>query len=354
LPELGDFAISATDSLLAFELAPLIEPTPAPEEPSTARKFRIDAAHPAVPNPHHTATDPSWSTRSASGIDSKTDVAPIALAPSPHDLDLLPLEPESEFAAEPDPEPREYALADAIEPAAQQQQSPLPRAEPTKPCVPLWEVDAFIWPATCEKLISDERSYFLQAGGKLLAACKDGLKTLAITGSRRGEGRTTLALCLARCAAKSGLNVAVVDADFARPQLASQVGLEVAYGWQDAALGKIPLAEAAVKSVADRITLLPLEVSTAGAALSLSDPRVTATLRAAAATFELVIVDLGPLAGGSEPLFPREEACPFDACIVVRDLRYATATESQAVGDRLYVAGVAAVGIAENFVQQEA
>ena len=54
-----------------------------------------------------------------------------------------------------------------------------------------------------------------------------------------------------------------MDADFARPQLASKIGLEIAHGWQDAALGKIPLSEAAVKSLADNITLLPLESSAA-------------------------------------------------------------------------------------------
>src|SRR3954467_14436966 len=121
-----------------------------------------------------------------------------------------------------------------------------------------------------------------------------------------------------------------MDADFARPQLASKVGLEIAHGWQEAALGNIPLSEAAVKSVADNITLLPLESAAATRSLSLADPRVTATIRAAAATFELLILDLGPLSAGAEIAFPQGEACPFDAAIVLRDLRFATAPESEA------------------------
>jgi Mrp family chromosome partitioning ATPase len=87
--------------------------------------------------------------------------------------------------------------------------------------------------------------------------------------------------------------------------------------------------------------------------LSLADPRVTATLRAAAATFELVLVDLGPLGASDELLFPAEEACPLDAAIVVRDLRYASAAESEDIGQRLIAAGIEAVGIAENFVVEE-
>jgi Mrp family chromosome partitioning ATPase len=198
---------------------------------------------------------------------------------------------------------------------------------------------------------NDQQS--VKAGDKLQAAMQDGLKVLAITGSRRGEGRSTLALCLARAAAQAGIQAAVMDADFARPQLASKVGLEIAHGWQEAALGNIPLSEAAVKSVADQITLLPLESSAATRALSLSDPRVTATIRAAAATFELLILDLGPQGSGAQVAFPPGEGCPLDAAIVVRDLRFATAAESEAIGHSLQDAGVEAVGIAENFVIED-
>jgi Mrp family chromosome partitioning ATPase len=220
----------------------------------------------------------------------------------------------------------------------------------SKPATPQWEIDKFHWPRTCERLFADEHGYLAQAGDKLQAAMQDGLKVLGITGSRRGEGRSTLALCLARAAANAGIQVGVMDADFARPQLGSKVGVDVAHGWQDAALGKIPLSEAAVKSLADNVTLLPLESSAPTRALSLADGRVTATIRAAAATFELLIIDLGPLSAGTVLEFPPGEGCPFDAAIVVRDLRFATAAESEAIGHTLHDAGIEAVGIAENFV----
>ena len=239
------------------------------------------------------------------------------------------------------------------EPAAAVALDHAPEPGPPAHCVPVWEVDRFQWPITVERLVSDKTGYFAQAGNRLVAAVRDGLRTLAVTGSRRGEGRTTLALCLARAAANAGIQIAVIDADFARPQLAARLGLEVSHGWQDAATGSIPLSEAAVRSLSDEITVLPLEAAAAGGELSLADPRVTATLRAAAATFELVIVDLGPLVPGEDDLFPEGEACPFDAAIVVRDLRYATAAESETIGERLYAAGVEAVGVAENFVVEE-
>lgn len=283
------------------------------DDTKSKKKFRIDAKHSRVPVPH---------SKPAVEVN---DVIEEAVA---------------EEVAEAIPE----AKAPTIEP-------PAPTV-PKRPYVPLWEVDRFTWPALCDKLMHDPNGYFASASNKLLSVVRGGLKVLGITGSRRGEGRTTLALCLARAAAQAGIHVALVDADFARPQLANMLGLETAYGWQEAATGKIPLSEAAVKSLADRLTVLPLEVSTSTAKLSLADPRVTATLRATAATFELVIVDLGPLGTSNEPLFPPGENCPLDAAVVVRDVRYALVNESRAAGDRLYDAGIEAVGIAENFVTE--
>ena len=80
---------------------------------------------------------------------------------------------------------------------------------------------------------------------------------------------------------------------------------------------------------------------------------IWATIRAAAATFELLILDLGPVGPGEEIAFPLGEKCPVDAAIVVRDIRFATLAESEAIGHGLSDAGVEAVGIAENFVVEE-
>ncbi len=292
----------------------------------------------------------------------RIDSPEMAVSPPHHEALLRGAESTTIAAEEEQSRLQEAAAVKAADDAAAQIETARQAAElaakdlknkSKKTCVPLWEVDRFLWPETVQKLLKDDKSYFMQAGAKLVAAAKDGLKTLAITGSRRGEGRSTLAMCLARCAAQSGISVAIIDADFQRPNLAGQIGLEIAYGWQDAASGKIPLAEAAVKSIADRVTVLPLETSTAATPLSLADSNVTSIFRTAADTFDLVVIDLGPMAAGEEPLFPTGEASPFDAVIVLRDLRYATATESQAVARRLQASGVEAVGIAENYSTTE-
>jgi Mrp family chromosome partitioning ATPase len=330
---------AATQALIEMALDPIVaqgrsifqEPASPVEsaaaEASAEKKYRVDPPQPQAVQPPHIA-----SVRDAGGEPPAT--LPLA--------SLTPEETESLLGS-----PTEVAATATAAPAA------VVAAAMNEPLVPMWEVDRFQWPSICERLLKDEQSYFAQAGGKLVAAAKDGLKTLGITGSRRGEGRTTLALCLARCAAQSGLNVAMIDADFTRPQLAAVIGLEVAYGWQDAAQGKIPLPEAAVRSLADKITVLPLEPSSVAWPLALADKRVASLIRTVAQSHDLVIVDLGPTSGGSEPLFAADETPPLDAVIVLRDLRYATPSETQAIGQRLHDSGVEAVGIAENFVPAE-
>lgn len=400
-PETPDWLAGTIAANVAVDLEAIPEPSASKQE----KKFRVDAAH-SAPKPHKPAkkiekqvveqvlaSEPEAEPMAESPIAESTlepaaehsvevvaeavaeavpepsEVAPAAeqtvAVPESKAAEVVAAAPAPTTAAEPTPVQAETPAPEM--PAAQttsvSEQPPSPAAaEPAtppvasslkKPCVPVWEVDRFLWPVTCEKLLQDE-AYFAESGEKLLSATRDGLKSLAITGSRRGEGRSTIALSLARSAAKTGLSVAVVDADFARPQLAEMIGLEVSYSWADAALGKIPLSEAAIKSLEDRITVLPLEASAAGSSLSLADPRVTATLRALNATFDLVILDLGPLSPGNEPLFPAGEACPVDAAVVVRDLRYASLSETKAIGQRLQAAGLEAVGIAENFVCQEA
>ncbi len=63
-----------------------------------------------------------------------------------------------------------------------------------------------------------------------------GTRTLAITGMHRREGRTTLALCLARQLAAANIKLALVDADFANPRLASQLSIGVHRGWESRAV----------------------------------------------------------------------------------------------------------------------
>lgn len=211
-----------------------------------------------------------------------------------------------------------------------------------------WEVDRYLYPSISDRLLS-RYEYFNHAGDKLKQAAQAGLKVLGITGVGREEGRSTLAICLARAAARSGLKVALIDCDFQHPQLAQLIGLDVASGWESVALGEVAVAEVAIRSLEDGILLLPLLDAAKTNSLSLNDQRVTRILAQARQTHDVVILDAGPLDAEVVTEPDSSRASPLDAAIVVWDRRRRKLDEAQAVAQRLSAVGVEAVGIAENF-----
>jgi Mrp family chromosome partitioning ATPase len=301
-----------------------VRPVPPPIEDPV---FRLDAGPTAIPKPHFGRK-------------------PAPPAPPPAAEPVAALEPEVAEIIEAE------AVADSAPiPASEPQVQP--NAAPEAPFMPLWEVDNFHWPAVCERLLAGEQSYFAQSGEKLKYAVQDGLRVLAVAATRRGDGSTTLALCLARSAAAAGLNVALVDADFSRPEMADCLGLEVECGWQTVAAGQAPLADAAIRSLEDRLTVFPIKADEKHK-LTLADPRAGQWLRSVASHFDLVLVDMGHVTGGMGPLLPATAPAPIDAAVVVRDARSVTESSARIVGLKLHAAGIEAVGLAENFGQEHA
>jgi Mrp family chromosome partitioning ATPase len=275
---------------------------------------RVDDAHAEPPAPHRAPHDPSASPP-------PPDAAPVSEAPQ-----MRP------------------SLLALTEPPAQ--------PEAPQAFTPEWEVDRLAWPAICERLLESEARYFRSVGQRLKEATRDNHHVVMITGARRGEGRTTLALCLARCAAQAGIKVALVDADLGNPQLGSRLGIETPCSWLEAVLGKSPLKEAAVASLEDGLTLFPLTIGE-DLAVPTADPRWNVVLQAIAMHFPLVIVDTGPLGSDGRHPFSTDADSLIDTAIVVRDLRNTSEERTLATAARLQRSGVHAVGIAENFYDLE-
>jgi Mrp family chromosome partitioning ATPase len=238
--------------------------------------------------------------------------------------------------------PQPLGLPSAFEALAGEAQNQL-EAETFSPD---WEVDRFAWPEICESLLQLESGYFHHVGERLKTATENGRHVLMITGSRQGEGRTTLALCLARCAAEAGVKVALVDADLKNPQLGTRLGMDTPCSWLEVIVGKAPLKETAVASIDDRLTLFPLASSEY---VDMPDKRLISLLQRISRHYPLVIVDVGPLEAEDYHPFADADTCPVDAAIVVRDMRHTTAQKTAATAERLQESGIQAVGIAENF-----
>jgi len=335
--------------------AAITEKIARPSEPSSTSDGIVCLPGMDVPDSGYLA---ALLAASAATIEPQTVVIPAALAPVPQPEPIV--EPGLTPIVKPSLDVEEAVNAKAPPPVQTKQPEPLPVAAPTPLIEPtpevatetaeettaFWEVDRYYYPTICDRLLR-EYDYFSQAGEKLKQAAAAGLKVLGVTGAGRGEGRTTLAICLARAASQAGLKVSLVDCDFQRPLLAQTMGIEVSEGWQSVANGKLALAEVAVRSIDDGITLLPLTSDATLANCSFSDDRVARVLTEAKAKHDVIILDLGPL---DPPVVA--SPTPLDAAIVVWDGRRRQLDEVQTIARALHAAGVEAVGIAENFAHE--
>ena len=105
----------------------------------------------------------------------------------------------------------------------------------------------------------------------------------------------------------------MVDANLPDPKLAQALGLLPEVGWEASLSAGLPLAEVAVESITDRLTVVPLLAAPAepggqGAEAS----RAVADLETLAQNYDAVLLDLGGLeadAAASPPPAPRA-GCP--------------------------------------------
>jgi Mrp family chromosome partitioning ATPase len=212
---------------------------------------------------------------------------------------------------------------------------------------PLWEVDRFRWPVLVDRLLS-------QGGGlagivnRLVGHSHHGTKVLAITSFGRGEGRTTVALCLARLAAGRGVSVVLVDGDHEHPVVATALGISFDLGWDTSADNPPNMAEVAVQSIEDDLSILPLCGNLHRGDASIARARVA--LSSLSKVHDLVLVDAGPIFTAAHRWFDRQGGrLMVDHALVVRDLRTISDFQLADVVERLRVRDVPILGIAENF-----
>jgi capsular exopolysaccharide synthesis family protein len=128
----------------------------------------------------------------------------------------------------------------------------------------------------------------------LIGAHAAGVPVLAgVTSSRPGEGKTTLAISLARVAAQSGSRTLLIDADLRRPSVAHTLGIKPVAGLVEVLRGDVPVESALVRDAATGLMILPVRAPYAGSELldAAHIDRLVDTLRD---RFDLVIFDVAP------------------------------------------------------------
>lgn len=218
---------------------------------------------------------------------------------------------------------------------------------------PMYEIDAVRWPAICQQLLAECGSRFSHLADDLRQEAAQGRKVLAITGLGRGEGRTTLTLCLAKQLAEARIRIAVVDADFTSPGIAKQLGINAETGWEMALVGEQSVWEVMIEATSDRLSIVPL----AAAHFADQMPRpvygIAAVLADLAENFDIVLVDAGPLAEGEAADWLLDPAAGVQSVILSHDARQSNASRLAAACLQLAEVGVRQLGIAETFTASE-
>lgn len=186
---------------------------------------------------------------------------------------------------------------------------------------PALEVDALRWPQIVPQLLEECGEGLGALGEALDAARQRGELVIVFHSTARRAGCTTMTLATARLLAKQGRSVAVVDAEFLRPHLATAVGLSLADGWERNLFSDTALAEFVVRSLEDGVVIVPLAAPLGRE--QTTDPRlidrVASAWRLLAAHYDVVLIDGGcPDAYGElEVALNGLFAEAADACVVV-------------------------------------
>lgn len=235
----------------------------------------------------------------------------------------------------------------------------LPTKQPAnQPFAAVWEVDAFEFSDTLIALFGD-LGLIKSIGFPLDRAVSEGLQTLLITSIEHGAGRTTVATGIAIAAATAGMRVALVDATMstasasASPDgssLADALNLDIQFGWIEAIRGGISIAETAIHSIEDQLTVLPLVLPMAGLPPTSDEfAQMIQTLRRG---FDLIVIDGPPCTEAAfRPLVSHQDKkTAIDAAILIQDIRNASADQANRVMETLRRDGITGLGMVQNFV----
>jgi len=134
-----------------------------------------------------------------------------------------------------------------------------------------------------------------------LANPRSSLKTLLVTSSVPGEGKTTLAISFAVYAARIGRRVLLIDLSFRHPSIASELGGPADDTVLDGLQGSRPVADLIRAASGLGFDYLPLSRNSADPVATLAGQQVPNLLRQLKGRYDCVVIDSAPLLSATEP-----------------------------------------------------
>ncbi|GAB1407321.1 hypothetical protein MASR1M8_12400 [Thermomonas brevis] len=166
-------------------------------------------------------------------------------------------------------------------------------------------------------------------------------KTLLITSSAPGEGKSTTALALARNFAQLGKNVLLIEGDLRNPSLHKTLGIRSDVGLSNLLAGGCTLAEATVETDDPQLKVIFAGPLPPNPAELLSGSKLVSMLTVAAERYDQVIIDGPPVLGLADaPIL----ANATDGTLLVVNSSKTKINAAQAALKRLLVARARVVG----------
>lgn len=119
--------------------------------------------------------------------------------------------------------------------------------------------------------------------------------TVAVTSALPREGKSTVAICMARTAALQGWTVLLIDCDLRRPGLTAAIGLEPKAGLIQVVNGEVELQDAVIRDEATGADLLLLPEKTDATSDVFGSSAMDRFLSRAKAHYDLVVLDTPPV-----------------------------------------------------------
>jgi polysaccharide biosynthesis transport protein len=147
---------------------------------------------------------------------------------------------------------------------------------------------------------SGAEAYRVLRTNLIFSQAVNALRTLVVTSSLPGEGKTTTTANLAVAFAQQGLRVALVDADLRRSRLHVLFGAKREPGLTQLVLGLATLDEVAHVTEVDGLHLIPAGALPPNPAELLGGSRMRETLELLGTVYDMVLIDTPPLLAAAD------------------------------------------------------
>jgi capsular exopolysaccharide synthesis family protein len=206
--------------------------------------------------------------------------------------------------------------------------------------IPLENADRTLLEALADRKSDVSEAYYSVRTALKFSRPEGAPKTMLVTSTRPGEGKSTSAYAIASSMARIGSKVLLIDADLRKPTFVSS--REDGYGLAHLLGSEEPVKDYVEKTQVENLSLLPVGRFVGSAAELLSSNRLPAIIAEAGHDFEMVLIDGPPVLGLTDA--PLLGAAAEATVLVIESGQSRTGNVSEMVR-RLHEAGARIIGV---------